>query len=288
MNMKSVLMIGQSNMAGRGYLSDVPAIYNENIQMLRNGRWQMVAEPVNCDKPVAGVGLAGSFAAMWAMEHPGEKIGLIPCAEGGSSIDEWHPADTLFRHAVSEARFAMEESELIAILWHQGENDSFGGRHRTYYDKLKQIVDTLRDELGLPDIPFILGGLGDFLEHARLGADCREYREINRELKRFAAEQDNCFFATAEGLASNPDMLHFNAESQRKLGVRYYKAYSTKTDVLHPLENEDGLLDQCINSRPYSQNEKMYQLMFRFATGRISYEETLEQMEKLRNGDTEK
>ena len=32
MNMKSVLMIGQSNMAGRGYLSDVPAIYNENIQ----------------------------------------------------------------------------------------------------------------------------------------------------------------------------------------------------------------------------------------------------------------
>ena len=79
-------MIGQSNMAGRGFLSDVPAIYNENIQMLRNGRWQMMAEPVNYDKPVAGVSLAGSFAAMWAMEHPCEKIGLIPCAEGGSSI----------------------------------------------------------------------------------------------------------------------------------------------------------------------------------------------------------
>ena len=150
-------------------------------------------------------------------------------------------------------------------------------------------MDTLRDELGLPDIPFILGGLGDFLEHARLGADCREYREINRELKRFAAEQDNCFFATAEGLASNPDMLHFNAESQRKLGVRYYKGLFHKKQMsCIRWKNEDGLLDQCINSRPYSQNEKMYQLMFRFATGRISYEETLEQMEKLRNGDTEK
>lgn len=43
--MKSLLLIGQSNMAGRGYLSDVPAIYNENIEMLRNGRWQMMAEP---------------------------------------------------------------------------------------------------------------------------------------------------------------------------------------------------------------------------------------------------
>ncbi len=82
-------------------------------------------------------------------------------------------------------------------------------------------------------------------------------------------------------------MLHFNAGSQRKLGVRYHKAYSTKTDVLHPLENEDELLDHCINSRPYSQNETMYELMFRFATGRISYEETLEQMGKIRKGDTE-
>ena len=70
--------------------------------------------------------------------------------------------------------------------------------------------------------------------------------------------------------------------------MRFYKAFSAKTDVLHPLENEDELLDQCINSRSYSQNEKMYALMFRFATGWISYEETLEQMEKLRKGDTEK
>lgn len=281
--MKSVLMIGQSNMAGRGYIDDVPSIYNENIQMLRNGRWQMMAEPVNCDKPVAGVSLAGSFAAMWSMEHPGEKLGLIPCAEGGSSIDEWHPSGTLFRHAVSEAHFAMEESELIAILWHQGENDSFGGRYKTYRDKLKRIAETLRGELGQPDIPFILGGLGDFLEHARLGADCREYRDINRELREFAAEEDNCCFATAEGLTSNPDMLHFSAESQRKLGVRYYKAFSTMTDILHPLENEGQLLDQCINNRPYSQNEKMYQLMFRFSTGQITFEEMQERMEELKN-----
>lgn len=41
--MKSVLMIGQSNMAGRGFLNEVPMICNERIQMLRNGRWQMMA-----------------------------------------------------------------------------------------------------------------------------------------------------------------------------------------------------------------------------------------------------
>ena len=89
--------------------------------------------------------------------------------------------------------------------------------------------------------------------------------------------------------SGRPHLKSGHAAFQRSVPEEsYYEAFSTKTDVLHPLENEDGLLDQCINSRPYSQNEKMYQLMFRFATGRISYEETLEQMDKLRKGDTEK
>ena len=45
--MKSVLLIGQSNMAGRGFLNEAAPIYNENIFMLRNGRWQMMTEPIH-------------------------------------------------------------------------------------------------------------------------------------------------------------------------------------------------------------------------------------------------
>lgn len=37
--MKSVLLIGQSNMAGRGYLYEVTPIYNENIFIAQ--KWQM-------------------------------------------------------------------------------------------------------------------------------------------------------------------------------------------------------------------------------------------------------
>ncbi len=51
---KSFLMLGQSNMAGRGFISEVTPIYNERIQMLRNGRWQMMTEPINYDRPVSG------------------------------------------------------------------------------------------------------------------------------------------------------------------------------------------------------------------------------------------
>ena len=117
--MKSVLLIGQSNMAGRGFSSEVMPICNENIFMLRNSRWQMMTEPIHFDRAVAGVGPAASFAQAWCNANKNKQIGLIPCAEGGSSIDEWNKEGALFRHAVSEAKFAMGNSELIAILWHQ-------------------------------------------------------------------------------------------------------------------------------------------------------------------------
>ena len=74
--MKSVLLIGQSNMAGRGFLSEVTPIHNENIFMLRNGRWQMMTEPIHFDRSVAGAGLAASFAQAWCNENKMNKLDL--------------------------------------------------------------------------------------------------------------------------------------------------------------------------------------------------------------------
>ena len=167
--MKSVLLIGQSNMAGRGYLTDVPAIYNENTEMLRNGRWQMMTEPLHFDREVSGIGPAASFAAAWSQDHPDEKLGLIPCAEGGSAIDEWAENQPLTRHALAEAKFAMETSELIAILWHQGENDSLNGYYKDYAEKLKAVFNHFRKELGLANLPIIVGELPDFLGKTGFG-----------------------------------------------------------------------------------------------------------------------
>ena len=72
--MKSVLLIGQSNMAGRGFLNEATPIYNENIFMLRNGRWQMMAEPIHFDRSVSGVGPAASFAQAWCNANKNEVL----------------------------------------------------------------------------------------------------------------------------------------------------------------------------------------------------------------------
>ncbi|AAK78508.1 hypothetical protein BJV85_003484 [Clostridium acetobutylicum] len=279
---KSFLMLGQSNMAGRGFINEVPMIYNERIQMLRNGRWQMMTEPINYDRPVSGISLAGSFADAWSQKNQEDIIGLIPCAEGGSSIDEWALDGVLFRHALTEAKFAMESSELTGILWHQGESDSLNGNYKVYYKKLLLIIEALRKELNVPDIPIIIGGLGDFLGKERFGKGCTEYNFINKELQKFAFEQDNCYFVTASGLTCNPDGIHIDAISQRKFGLRYFEAFFNRKHVLEPLINENELLN--LNyARTHTKAEKIYIKSMDFALGKISYDEFTSELMKINN-----
>lgn len=270
--MKSFLLIGQSNMAGRGFKSEVPPIYNERIMMLRNGRWQMMSEPIHFDRSTAGVGLAASFAELWCNDNEGEKIGLIPCAEGGSSIDEWLVGGKLFRHAISEARFAMEDSELAGVLWHQGESDSQAEKHKAYREKLARIFDEIRGVLSLQDTPFIVGGLGDFLGKSGFGAGCVEYQLINNELQKYTQSTEHCYYVTAKGLSSNPDGIHINAISQRIFGIRYYQAYCGKTAIYEPLADERELVDKC-HQRANTASEKRHIALEKFSLGFITYEE---------------
>lgn len=279
---KSFLLVGQSNMAGRGYGHEVKPIVNERIVMLRNGRWQMMAEPINCDRSVSGIGLAASFADAWCQEYTEGKIGLIPCAEGGSEIAEWDVGGTLYTHAISEAHFAMKSSQLAGILWHQGESDSMGGKHEMYYEKLQRIMQGFREELDAPDIPIIIGGLGGFLGQSGFGTNCSEYMLINKKLRQYALEHKNCYFVDAAGLTGNPDGIHINAVSQRKFGLRYFDAFCRKQHILEPYDNEDERL-ALLEARANTKAEKMYLLSSQFALGEISYEEFEAQMARLHN-----
>ena len=62
----SFLLIGQSNMAGRGYLKDATPIDNSHVLVMRNGRWEKMYRPVNNDRAFSGVCLAESFAEKYA------------------------------------------------------------------------------------------------------------------------------------------------------------------------------------------------------------------------------
>lgn len=269
--MKSILLIGQSNMAGRGFLNEVPAIINEHINVLRNGRWQMMGEPIHADRHLAGVGLASAFAQTWSLDHPDESIGLIPCAEGGSAISEWQPGSVLMRHTLSNARFAQETSEIIGVLWHQGENDCNQDLYQVYEKQLKQVITHIREELDIADVPFVIGGLDHLINAEGFGRTLTQHKAINHILQTIPKQVSDTYFVTSTGLTMNPDGIHFNAQSLRKFGLRYYEAFKTLTSLYDPLKDEDAHVE-ALYERPLSRNEQMRIEYEKLATGKISFE----------------
>lgn len=276
----SFLMVGQSNMAGRGFAKDVAPIYDEHIKMLRNGLWQIMSEPINYDRPGSGIGLAASFAAAWRLQNPEEEIGLIPCADGGTSLDDWAVGGALFDHAVFQAKLAQRTSKLAGILWHQGESDCNPERAAQYSAKLTIIMDAFRRELQSPDIPLIIGGLGDYLTRGMYGPYFAAYPLVNSALQHFAETTAHCYFVTAAGLTANPDEIHFNAASQRIFGIRYFKAFAHLTNILTPPADESDLL-KVINERLLSRTEKVKLLENRFAAGDLSITDYKAELAKL-------
>lgn len=221
--MHSVLIIGQSNMAGRGFASEVEPVCNEHIYVLRNGRWRNMYTPVNPDRVTSGVNLAESFADLYHKDH-NVDVGIIPCADGGSCLDQWQVGGLLFDHACYLSELASRTSTIAAVLWHQGESDCSEQDCAVYEKKLKVIFDAFKEKLNLYDVPFLVGGLGDFLK------DFHEpqsviYPKINQALERFSQNNKMTGFVSAEGLTANPDNLHFNAKSLREFGVRYYNEF---------------------------------------------------------------
>lgn len=224
MVMHSFLLIGQSNMAGRGFVSEVEPIINERIKVLRNGRWQNMYVPVNCDRHFSGISLAESFADMYAKEK-NVDVGLIPCADGGTSLSQWKEGSLLFDNAIYQSRLAMRTSTIAGILWHQGEADCSPILYPLYEEKLVKFLDALQKTLGLFDVPIVLGGLGDFLKDCKLSSNLKNYTHINEIIKKVALSRKMTGFVSAEGLSSNPDNLHFSAKSLREFGERYYNKF---------------------------------------------------------------
>ncbi len=223
------LMIGQSNMAGRGDFNVVPIIDDPNLLMQRNGRWQRLSEPVNPDRGIfyghaflSGVSLAPEFALKYK-EYSGNRTGLIPCADGGTSLDAWQPGKTLFEYAMLCTKMAMKVSPLKGILWHQGEADVVNAeRIAAYPEKFKTMIEAVWTELGIDPVPVLIGELGSYLIEKR---GWTMVPELNAKFREIEKELPYVGVVSAEGLVCRRDNLHFDSPSCRIFGDRYFEKY---------------------------------------------------------------
>jgi hypothetical protein len=224
------LLVGQSNMAGRGTVTPADKTPSPRVLMLNQaGEWVPAVDPMHFDKPAAvGVGLGRTFGIKIAEAKPGVTIGLIPCAVGGSPIDAWKPGvfyEPTKSHpwddALRRAKIALRSGTLRGILWHQGESDSTAALAPAYEAKLHDLITRLRTELSAADVPFVAGQLGKFAD-----SPWNEFKkQVDQAHHDLSAKVARTAFVSSEGLKHKGDKVHFDADSYRELGRRYAEAY---------------------------------------------------------------
>jgi hypothetical protein len=229
-NFHLFLLVGQSNMAGRGKPAASDRTPHARVVMLdKSGTWVPAIEPMHFDKPaVIGVGPGRAFGGAIAEATPDATIGLIPCAVGGSPIDAWQPGSFYeptkthpWNDAIRRAKIALRAGTLKGILWHHGESDSSAALAPAYAAKLHDLVARLRAELAAPAVPFLAGQIGKFAD-VPWDAFRTQVDAAHRALPQHVARTA---FVSAEGLKHGGDKVHFDADSARELGRRFAAAY---------------------------------------------------------------
>jgi len=216
------LLIGQSNMAGRGAMAigDSSVIEGVYLLTLENtiepatnplNKYSSIRKDISMQQMSPGYGFARKIYA-----ETGRKVLLVVNARGGSTIEEWtkdNPEKNYYSEAIRRTKSAMKFGRLVAILWHQGEGNS--DNPGDYLTKLNSFVSNLRNDLGVKELPFIAGEIAPWWN-----PQASKFNPVIREISKTIPCSD---YISAEGTktATNESDPHFNRESQIILGERY-------------------------------------------------------------------
>lgn len=221
------LLAGQSNMAGRGYISlhDRGREWENIYTIAADLSIKPAQQPLHWDKSLAGYSMGLDFALAIQKENNNCKILLVPAALGGSSIFDWQESGIAFKRAMKMIAVARHFGHVKGILWHQGETDSKirpEGEIGTYKNYFIKTIDLLRRISGDMTVPFIAGSLPDFL--AERGQH-PNYSKINLALQEGINITNNSSFVYLGDLSDIGDRVHFSTPSLRKMGIRYATAF---------------------------------------------------------------
>ena len=225
---------GQSNAEGCGQgTAAEPFVPTEQILYMNKDLSLSVA----AERELNG-GLWSDFSLFFASEYvkagwldPSRRVLILRTAVGGTGFLDrrWGMTDDLFLQMVKmiqHAKTLHEDSRFAALLWHQGETDAIlTASYEGHYNNLSGLIDAVRAETGVSDLPFVAG---DFVQHWKrqnMGI-CEPVVTAIRHVCRDKAGH----FVETDGLMSNDqtigngDHIHFSTPSLEILGRKYFEA----------------------------------------------------------------
>lgn len=233
-----MLVCGQSNTHfGAGYDPELDAGHPQIVQLGRYDGNDLAVipalQPLDHHTRLSGsIGFAMTFAKLYVATYmnANEKLLIIPCGAAGTGFIQgnWNPGNPLYEDAVLRYQYVKNtfpQSHLQAILWHQGESDI---KNDHYEADLDHFVNTFRSNLGLENVPLILGGMNPFWvkkDSARIAHQEIIKNTPNRIHDTGYADPEWPYVISKEINEVNP--IHYDAEGLRELGKRYFAVYQS-------------------------------------------------------------
>ena len=233
------ILAGQSNMSGRGALDQLPPNFPANAGSIKNfgnaDVWTEAAEPLDdprgqkdaCSLDLSpGVGPGAAFAQRLTELLPAVHVGLIPCARGRVTLDEWTPntrPNTLYGSSLRRARLAQKKGRLSGVLFYQGESDTSSlAAVDSWPQRFAALVAAWRRDLGDPDLPVVFCQIGDLAPRWR-GAPAFRYWDRLQE-RQAGVRLPMVRMVTTGDLALMSDGIHLTTAAQMILGRRLAQA----------------------------------------------------------------
>jgi hypothetical protein len=223
------ILAGQSNMAGRANIMAIDTIPNPRILTIdKTGNIIVAKEPIHYYEPTfAGLDCGLAFGNELLNHIPDSiSILILPTAVGGTSIKQWIQNATfrnvtLFSNFKEKVIIGKSHGVIKGILWHQGENDALNKETIDIYDKqLQTLFSMFRNEIGNNRLPIIIGELGTFSDNDD------GWQKINEKIKVYIKTDSNAHLISTSDLKDKGDKIHFDSESQRKLGKRFAEEFN--------------------------------------------------------------
>lgn len=228
------ILAGQSNMSGRGLLSEVPTFPNASrVKVFSNAWvWEAGAEPVDSatgqiDTVSADIAAAASpsmsFGSSLAGLRPNIEVGLVPCAKGGSSLNDWQPAvsrTTLYGSMIARAKAAAVQGTIRGLLWYQGEAEAANlSDAETVKSRTEALIANIRADLMIPDLLVIVTVLGP-----NPNRDDLPYWSTVQAQQEAISGSGISVVSAADLTAKTGDEVHLTTGSLVTLGERYATA----------------------------------------------------------------
>jgi iduronate 2-sulfatase len=161
--------------------------------------------------------------------NPNRSVALIKGSKGGTSLRmDWRPGERgkpetqggcyhdfieTIRIATDELTSAGHRFEIRGLLWHQGESDSKSSA-KVHHRRLLELMDRIRDEVGLEDLPVVVG---EVFDNGKRDSVRAALRAVGNSGPRFG-------LVSSAGTKTSDEGTHFDAASQILLGQRYAAA----------------------------------------------------------------